>query len=136
MDAGLRYDIHPKRKKPIGQRLALQALHYVYDLRILSDSPTVRDIRKTGNKLILSFRYGDGLHVKGDKPQSIDLAADGKDIEDFSASLRDDCLVISAPELEKASSAEVRFAWHPWCEDNIYNSSDLPVLPFRISWQK
>ena len=30
MDAGMRYDIHPKYKRPIGERLAAQALSKVY----------------------------------------------------------------------------------------------------------
>ena len=136
MDAGLRYDIHPKNKKPIGRRLALQALHRVYGLPVLSDSPSVKSIRKEGGELILSFRHGEGLHVNGTEPQTADLSVDGQETAGFRAFVRDDCLVISAQALETARTATVRFARRPWCEDNVYNRADLPVFPFEITWQQ
>ena len=136
MDAGLRYDIHPKKKKPIGQRLALQALHRVYGLPILSDSPSAQGIRKEGGELVISFLHSDGLHVNGADPGTVDLTVDGQETTDFRAFVRDGCLVISAPALLSARSASVRFAKHPWCEDNLYNRAELPAFPFEITWQQ
>lgn len=136
MDAGLRYDIHPKNKRPIGERLALQALHYVYDLPLLSDSPAFQTVRKTEDQLVLSFRYGEGLHVKGEQPQTIDLIVDGQAVENPKVIVKNDCLVVASPMLCEARSATVRFAWHPFCEDNVYNRADLPVLPFECVWEQ
>ena len=136
MDAGLRYDIHPKNKKPVGQRLALQALHHVYGFRILSDSPSLKGIRKEGCELIISFLHGDGLHVKGSEPCTIDLTVNQQEMTEFDAFVRDDCLVIRTPMLKTADTAAVRFAWRPWCEDNVCNRADLPVFPFETAWQQ
>ena len=136
MDAGLRYDIHPKNKKPVGERLALQALHRVYGLPLLSDSPSFREIRKQGCELVISFLAGEGLHVRGAEPQTVDLEVNRQSTVDFIAAVRDDCLVISSPELENARCAAVRFAWRPWCEDNVCNRADLPVFPFEATWQQ
>ena len=136
MDAGLRYDIHPKNKKPVGERLALQALHRVYGLPILSDSPSFREIRKQGCELVISFLAGEGLHVRGAEPQTVDLEVNRQSTSDFIAAVRDDCLVISSPELENARCAAVRFAWRPWCEDNVCNRAGLPVFPFEATWQQ
>ena len=136
MDAGLRYDVHPKNKKPIGERLALQALRRVYGLPVPSDSPSVKSVRKEGGALILSFRHGDGLHVSGEEPRTVDLSVNDEETADFRAFVRDDCLVISSPALDTARSAAVRFAWRPWCEDNLYNQAELPAFPFEITWQQ
>ena len=134
MDAGLRYDIHPKRKKPIGRRLALQALRHVYGLPILSDSPSLRAIRKEGRELIVSFRHGDGLHVKGTEPRTVDLTVNHEEVTEFSVFVRGDCLIVSSPALETAGTATVRFCRRPWCEDNVCNQADLPVFPFEATW--
>ena len=134
MDAGLRYDIHPKHKRPIGRRLALQALRHVYGRPVLSDSPSLRGIRLEDGELVLSFRHGEGLHVKGDAPRFLELIVDGHPEEAFTAVLREECMVLRAPSLARARNAEVRFAWKPFCEDNVYNRADLPVLHFRAVW--
>ena len=136
MDAGLRYDIHPKKKKPIGRRLALQALHHVYGFPILSDSPSLQGIRKEGCELIISFLQGDGLHVQGTAPRTIDLTVNQQETAEFGAFVRNDCLIISAPALETAHAAVVRFAWRPWCEDNVCNRAELPVFPFEATWEQ
>ena len=136
MDAGLRYDIHPKHKRPIGERLALQALHYVYGMPILSDSPVFKAIQKEDARLVLSFRFGEGLHVKGKEPRTVDLEVDGRAEENLEVSVENDCLMIASPALRGARTAAVRFAWHPFCEDNVYNRNDLPVLPFECIWEE
>ena len=136
MDAGLRYDIHPKRKQPIGRRLALQALRRVYGLPVPADSPSVRGIRKEGAELVLSFRHGDGLHIKGETPGTIDLSVNGAEAAGFTAFVREEALVLRSPLLENASEATVRFARRPWCEDHLYNGGDLPAFPFEITWKK
>lgn len=47
MDVGMRYDIHPKNKKPAGERLALQALSKVYGHPILGGFSDRRGLQKT-----------------------------------------------------------------------------------------
>lgn len=134
MDAGLRYDIHPKYKRPVGERLALQALHHVYGLPMLSDSPTFKAIEKKEDRLIISFRYGERLYIKGEEAQTIDLTVDGQSAVTFDVCVEDDFLIITSPALRKAHTAMVRFAWHPFCVDNVYNGAELPMLPFECVW--
>ena len=135
MDAGLRYDVHPKHKKPIGLRLALQALRHVYGLPAESDSPEAESIRRQGSELIISFAHGNGLHVKGREPGTLDLTVDGEAVTEYDAFVREDCLVIRTAALTSARSASLRFAWRPWCEDHLYNRADLPAFPFELTWK-
>ena len=79
-------------------------------LPVPADSPSVRGIRKEGAELVLSFRHGDGLHIKGETPGTIDLSVNGAEAAGFTAFVREEALVLRSPLLENASEATVRFA--------------------------
>ena len=131
MDAGMRYDIHPKHKRPIGERLAAQALSKVYGKAILADSPTLEAARREGNAIVLRFAHtGEGLVCRGALPETIALTLDGTEISAFSARVCGNELRIQASELAKCGRVRVSFCQMPFCVDNIYNSAGLPMLPF------
>lgn len=131
MDAGMRYDIHPKDKRTIGQRLALQALSKVYGYPILADSPTAAGCRRHGSRVEITLDHcGDGLRCAGERPQTFDVTADGEAV-DFEITLYERSIALTSPVFAHASSISVRFAWRPYCADNLYNSAGLPVLPFQ-----
>ncbi|MEX1377250.1 MAG: sialate O-acetylesterase [Eubacteriales bacterium] len=133
MDAGLQYDIHPKKKKPIGERLALQALSKVYGYDILSDSPSVSSYSKSEGCIDIEFAHcGSGLYVKGDKAETIDLFIDERKNENVKVSVSGNHMIIESADIEIDKTAIVKFAWHPYCVDNVYNSADLPMLPFKV----
>ncbi len=131
MDAGMRYDIHPKHKKPIGERLALQALSKVYGRPILADSPAVEGCKRDGSSICIRFAHcGEGLQCRGDKPLTVDVRINDKTADDPKVSVYDNVMLIASPELEADGPVTVEFCQHPFCEDNVYNSAGLPVFPF------
>ena len=131
MDAGMRYDIHPKHKRPIGERLAAQALSKVYGKAILADSPAPEGAKREGDKLVLRFAHtGDGLTLRGETPETLELIVDGVVRSAFSARVGGNELTITSPEIADAKSVTVAFCQHPFCIDNICNSAGLPMLPF------
>ncbi|MEA4938815.1 MAG: sialate O-acetylesterase [Christensenella sp.] len=130
MDAGMRYDVHPKHKRPIGERLALQALNKVYGRSILADSPSVEGVRREGSTIHIRFaNSGQGLICRGAYLETLDVSVNGAALETFSAEVRDNELLLSAPELAQGT-VTVSFCQRPFCEDNLYNSAGLPMLPF------
>ena len=131
MDAGMRYDIHPKHKRPVGERLALQSLSKVYGRAILADSPAPEGVKREGDSLVLRFAHtGDGLTLHGETPETLEVAADRTALSEFYSSVCENELRITAPEIANAKSVTVAFCQHPFCIDNIYNSAGLPMLPF------
>ena len=131
MDVGMRYDIHPKKKRPIGERLALQALSKVYGHPILADSPTVEGCNRDGSKIYIRFaNCGDGLECRGDQPQTLDVKINGIAVKESKISVLDNVMLISSPELEEDGPVTIEFCQHPYCEDTVYNSAGLPALPF------
>jgi sialate O-acetylesterase len=131
MDVGMQYDIHPKKKKPVGKRLALQALSKVYGHPILADSPTVESCKRDGSKIYIRFAHcGDGLEYRGDQPQTVDVKINGTVVDERKISVYDNVMLISLPEHETNGPVTVEFCQRPYCEDTVYNSAGLPVLPF------
>jgi len=133
MDVGMEYDIHPKKKKPVGERLALLALGKVYGRDILCESPEAVDIKKSKGSLTVTFDHaGEGLHVEGDRIDSLELFVDGKQIDDFAVNVDGSKLRIDSSLIDEDSSVELRFAWVDYCVDNLYNSAGLPAKPFVL----
>lgn len=131
MDVGMQYDIHPKKKRPIGERLALQALSKVYGHPILADSPTVEGCKRDGSTIYIRFaNCGDGLECRGDQPQTVDVKINDIAVNKPNISVHDNVMLVSSPELETDGVVTVEFCQHPFCEDTVYNSAGLPVLPF------
>jgi sialate O-acetylesterase len=56
-DVGHETDIHPRKKQPVGERLALLARKIAYgDRRLVASGPTLRSMTVRGNEAVLRFR--------------------------------------------------------------------------------
>lgn len=136
MDAGMRYDIHPKHKRPVGERLALQALSKVYGRAILADSPVLEGARREGDTIILRFAHsGEGLVCRGESPETLEVTQNGVVLGAFFASVSGNELRVTAPVLAQGGKITLTFCQHPFCVDNVYNSAGLPILPFVCSME-
>lgn len=133
MDSGMEKDIHPKKKRPVGERLALLARGKVYGEDILCEAPEFQSAKVQPGKLLLTFaNVGKGLEIFGGKLNALELSVDGRRIE-AAASARGDKLCIQSEEILEKSEIELCFAWIGYCEVNLYNSAGLPAKPFRIT---
>lgn len=134
MDAGMEVDIHPKRKRPVGERLALMARGKIYGENILCEPPSVSYATKAEDKVTLWFEHtGTGLFLKGDKIQNFQLFVGDREVVDYSLELSDNCITIQSEELICEQNIHVRHAWHNFAEVNLYNSSDLSAKPFSVT---
>lgn len=80
-DAGCEVDIHPKYKKPVGRRMALQALDKIYGIPTLSDAPALFSAERKGEEILLAFLGGKGLYVKGETLSAMHAFADERETE-------------------------------------------------------
>lgn len=134
MDAGMRYDIHPKDKHPIGNRLALQALSKFYGVAVEADPPKVCMVQRDGGDIRIVFAHcGDGLRCNGN-PETLEIMVAGVPVEAFDASV-DGCeMTITSKVFPCVSEGqiEIRFCQKSYCIDNVYNSAGLPAFPFVV----
>lgn len=129
MDLGMYEDIHPKRKKEVGERLALLARGLIYGEDILCESPEFTGGEREGNQIRLHFSHtGSKLHVNGNVINSLYVEQGGIliGVKDFK--LDQELLLIFETLTEEP--VEIRFAKEGYCEVNLFNQADLPVKPF------
>lgn len=134
-DAGLQYDIHPKHKRPVGERMALQALSHVYGQNWLSESPDVTSIRKEEGLIILEMIHtGAGLCVAGEdqRIKGLELIVNGRITEKYTAAVNGNELWIWCSQVHQNSRVSIRYAWKDWMEINVYSSIGLPLRPLKI----
>ena len=134
-DTGLRYDIHPKQKRPVGERMAGQALNHVYGCEIDSESPDVTGIRKEEGALVLTLEHtGEGLELRGSsgEVEGMELMVNGRTMEDFCATVEKDKIRIASDRIQAKDRISLRYAWKDWMVTNVYSSMGLPLRPFKI----
>ena len=133
IDLGEWNDIHPDRKKEVGDRLALAAEKLAYGEKdIVYSGPIYQSSTIDGNKMTISFtNTGNGL-----------ITNDGQDLSQFAIAGADKKFVWAKGKIEGdkvvvwndtvPNPMYVRYAWADNPDNpNLYNKEGLPASPFR-----
>lgn len=132
-DVGIEWDVHPKRKRPVGERLALLAFGHIYGEEILCDPPECIGMTVDDGKVTLKLKHADGgLIQKGKQVSSLECDRNGQSVESFLASAEGENIIISSEQILKNDRIQVRFAKKLYHEVNVFNMSGVPVRPFCI----
>jgi sialate O-acetylesterase len=135
-DVGDEKDIHPKRKEPVGQRLALAAEALAYGKKVEYSGPVFDKMTVDGNKAVLSFKHlGGGLEAKDGALTGFTIAGEDKVFHNAEAEIKGDTVVVTCKDVEKPVA--VRFGWANYPVVNLWNKAGLPASPFRTDdWPK
>lgn len=131
LDLGDARNIHPPRKRQVGERLARLARHRVYgEQGVVDQGPVLDSTRRTGNELVLEFAHADGLRTRdGRPPRAFALAGADRVWHAAIARLEGTRVILSSPEVSAPVAA--RHAWSANPQVNLVNGADLPAFPFR-----
>ena len=159
IDVGETFDIHPRDKFDVGNRLALWALANIFEKNIEPQSPTFESVKFENGKAIVKFSHvGSGLitGVKNGRdplvetpnasplrfalgeiaPKNDENAPDQTFWIFANAEIvGNDTVVVSSPYVKNPSA--VRYAWQmnpAGC--NLYSREGLPATPFRTDNNK
>ena len=131
MDHGDPETIHPPEKKPVGVRLAAEAMRLCYGSKAISSGPVPVRCTPDGDRLVVEFgNCGLGLVSTDGKPlAAFEVAgADGRFVP-AKAEIRGSTVVLSAENM--LSPTRARYAWKPYCEEmNLGNRDGFPAGPF------
>ena len=130
LDAGEDH-IHPRNKRPVGERLALQALAKVYGHKLVSSGPLYAESRVEGDKVFVRFdEIGAGLRTSDGAPiKGFVLAGVDRRFHPAEASIVGDTVVIQSARVK--APVAVRYAWADFPDCNLSNREGLPASPFR-----
>jgi sialate O-acetylesterase len=129
-DVGEERDIHPKQKRPVGERLALAARAIAYGEKIEYSGPVYSGMKVEGNHIVLNFTHaGGGLVAKGDKLTGFTIAGSDQRFVPAEAEIKGDKIIVSSPQV--AQPVAVRFGWENYPMLNLWNKAGLPASPFR-----
>lgn len=129
-DVGDAEDIHPRKKQPVGQRLALAARALAYGESIEFSGPLYQSMKIENGKVILHFTHtGKGLVAKDGPLKGFTIAGKDKTFVPATAEIQGNTVVVSAPTI--AEPVAVRYGWANVPDVNFYNQEGLPASPFR-----
>lgn len=126
-DLGHPTDVHPRNKRPVGERAAASALHFVYgQTDVIPCGPVYKGFVKEGRALRLSFDNARGL--KGGK--TFELAGEDGMYYPATAVIEGTTVLVSSPEVENPCS--VRYAWLPDPKEaDLVNEAGYPCSTFK-----
>ncbi len=133
IDLGEWNDIHPDRKKEVGDRLALAAEKVAYqDQQVVYSGPQYDAVAIKGDTIELSFSHVGGGLITADGEAPGEFAIAGADKKFVWASTKIAGGRVLAWNDEVIHPMYVRYAWadNP-VNPNLFNREGLPAAPFR-----
>lgn len=132
-DIGDSLDVHPRNKRPVGERMARQALHNIYGFSAVTPAgPDPLAAHRCGKSITVSFANADTL-----------MAADGGSIFSFEVAAADGIFrpatatvtkrnEITLTNMDTPCPRYVRYGWQPFTRANLVNGEGLPATTFRL----
>jgi len=138
IDIGEAMDIHPKNKEEVGKRLGISALKVAYGMDVVYSGPVVKSVEFTEDEILITFEnVGSGLVNKrgAEVLQGFAVATDERYFAWGEGHIvGPDKVLITNPHDEVPVAIRYGWADNPKFAD-LYNSKDLPAVPFRTdSW--
>jgi sialate O-acetylesterase len=131
MDVGNRRDIHPRDKRPVGERLARWAKAKIYGRDdLVFSGPLYRSMKVEGDRIRLSFDFiGSGLVARGGELTHFTIAGEDGVFVPARAMIDGPTVIVFSEQVRKPTA--VRYAWSDAPDPNLFNREGLPASPFR-----
>ena len=126
-------EIHPKEKRPVGERLALQALYHVYHKikDVEAFGPMFRDLRYEKDYLELFFDYTEeGFDIRN-QVSGFEIAGADQNYVTADVVMTHNSIILSAAGLRNPLYA--RYLWTNYGEVTVFGKNGIPLAPFRTS---
>lgn len=125
-DLGDSTDVHYRNKRPVGERLALQALRHTYGHTLECEGPTLHSaVRGQNHTVTLRFDHADGLTcTRGFEIASSDGLFYPADIK-----IKGNEILLSSPAVKWPVT--VRYGWSGYTDGDLRNAQGLPSSTFQ-----
>lgn len=126
------YDIHPRNKIEVGNRLALWARSRTYgEKELVYSGPLYKSMSIDGERARIRFDFvGGGLiSLDGGPLRWFEISGQERVFYKAKAEMDGDTVLVWSPKVRKPVA--VRFGWHQLAVPNLGNKAGLPASPFR-----
>jgi sialate O-acetylesterase len=122
--------LHPRKKEPVGARLALAARAIAYREAIEYSGPVYESMKVNGDRAMLKFQHArGGLVAKDGELKGFTIAGEDRKFVHASAEIKGSEVIVWSPSVAKPVA--VRFGWARYPVVNLCNKEGLPASPFR-----
>lgn len=130
-DCGDSLDVHPRRKQPVGHRMALLALNHSFGHNITSSGPEPVKAEIVDGGVQLTFNNAEGLTVaSGSEPITFEVAGYNKLFSPAKAKIINDKIILY--DMDTPNPRFVRYGWQPFTRANLINADSIPASTFEI----
>lgn len=128
-------NIHPAKKKEVGERLALWALAKDYGKKLICSGPLYKSMKRVKNKIIITFDHADGLRlIPINSKNNFQIAGEDSVFKNAVVEIKRNTVVVSS--LEITDPVAVRYCWGNTTAATLFNKVGLPASSFRTdSWK-
>jgi sialate O-acetylesterase len=137
-DLGDSLDVHPTRKKEVGDRLALLALRDTYQMNVVAEGPIAEKAVLKNGEIRIAFSKAKGslskqksLSTKNNAPLTgFEVQTENGKRMSVSAKIAENEVVFTVPIGEQIQT--VYYAYQPFTRANLCNEAGLPASTFSI----
>lgn len=134
-DIGDRIDVHPPRKKEVGERLARWALADTYRMDIVKSGPLFQSADFQGDNVVVYFSETKRLKTSDNRPvATFELA--GKDKIYYPAQAIIEGAKVKVKSIHVPNPVFIRYGWSSFSEGNLVNEADLPASTFSTEFEE
>lgn len=132
-DCGDSTNVHPTRKKEVGDRLARLALHDTYGKSLTPSGPQFRSVEFTNGAAFVTFDFNEGMHSSdGESLKTFEIAEHEGVFFSAMAEVVDGRIKVWSKEVKNPRF--VRYGWQPFTRANLVNKEGLPASTFRTGY--
>lgn len=133
-DMGDSTNVHPRRKKEVGERLAALALHFTYQQQqVVPYGPMPLKATVSKHEIKIAFRYA-GKQLKtsdGNALRGFVVEDDKGRVQQVKAIIAQDKIIIPLPAYSTA--VKVSYGHEPFTRANLLNEAGLPAPNFTLN---
>ena len=132
-DKGDPWDVHPKEKAPVGERLARLALNQTYGMsHVAQHGPTPMKAKAVNDKIVIEFSNAIELNTSDSLPlRGLEIGGTVGTmtaVPNENIKFQGNSIIIEG----FGKAQRVRYAWKPYTDANLVNETGLPASTFEI----
>lgn len=133
-DLGDSLNVHPIRKREVGERFARLVLNKVYGQNIECYGPEVREFNQQGEQISIQFNHANKLFTSDQAAvREFEVAGNDGIFKPVNAVIHNKEILI---QTEIGEVQKIRYGWKPFSRGNLVNEAGLPASTFVIERNK